>query len=208
MEGAQAVAVLAAHYLSGPIGALIGRATQPGMLLIVGLALCFALALVAELIGLAGIVGAFAAGLLLDPYGRGVRTPAHEMTLSELMQPLSHVFVPLFFVLIGLQVHLPSLAGPRALVLGGALIVAGVAGKVATALVAGRASENRLAVGIGMVPRGEVGLVFAGIGTALTIAGEPLLDAGTFSAVVLMVLVTTLAAPVGLRWALGLRART
>jgi Kef-type K+ transport system membrane component KefB len=60
---------------------------------------------------------------------------------------------------------------------------------------------NRLAIAIGMVPRGEVGLIFAGIGTRLTLEGQPLLSPSLFSAVVLMVLVTTLVAPIGLRWA-------
>jgi Kef-type K+ transport system membrane component KefB len=60
---------------------------------------------------------------------------------------------------------------------------------------------NRLAVGIAMVPRGEVGLIFAGIGTTLILDGRAILSEGLFSAVIVMVLVTTLAAPIGLRWA-------
>jgi Kef-type K+ transport system membrane component KefB len=61
---------------------------------------------------------------------------------------------------------------------------------------------NRLAVAIGMIPRGEVGLIFAGIGAALTLEGRPLLSPAAFSALVLMVVVTTLVTPMGLRWAL------
>jgi Kef-type K+ transport system membrane component KefB len=60
---------------------------------------------------------------------------------------------------------------------------------------------DRFAVGLGMIPRGEVGLIFAGIGTSLTLQGQPVLAQGVFSAIVLMVLVTTLLAPLGLRWA-------
>jgi Kef-type K+ transport system membrane component KefB len=63
-----------------------------------------------------------------------------------------------------------------------------------------------LTVGIGMLPRGEVGLIFAGIGTTLVIGGRPVLDQSLFSAVVLMVLVTTIVAPAGLRWAFGRRS--
>jgi Kef-type K+ transport system membrane component KefB len=66
---------------------------------------------------------------------------------------------------------------------------------------------NRWAVAIGMVPRGEVGLIFAGIGTRLTLEGQPLLSPSLFSAVVLLVLVTTLVAPIGLRWAFSRRWR-
>ena len=77
-----------------------------------------------------------------------------------------------------------------------------IAGKLASAAgVVGR-GINRLTVGIGMVPRGEVGLIFAGIGAALTLDGHPLLSQATFSALVLMVVVTTLLTPIGLRWAL------
>jgi Kef-type K+ transport system membrane component KefB len=83
------------------------------------------------------------------------------------------------------------------------LVVCAIAGKLASGLGLARPGMNRLAVAFGMVPRGEVGLIFAGIGTSLTLQGAPLLSQGTFSAVVLMVLVTTLVAPVGLRWAFG-----
>ena len=187
--------------LSGFIVRLAARTGQPGMLLVMGVSLCFILAFAAELIGLADIIGAFAAGLLLDPYGRGVRAGEKEATLSELMHPLSALFVPLFFVLMGIQVDVRSLAGPDIMVLGAALVLCGLAGKLACALGVFGKGVNRLAVGIGMVPRGEVGLIFAGIGVRLTLEGKPLLTEGIFSAIVLMVLVTTLLAPIGLRWA-------
>lgn len=189
------------HRFSGTIVRLAARTGQHGILLVFGLALCFMMAFAAELVGLADIVGAFAAGLMLDPYGEGVRARKEEATLSELMHPLSSLFVPLFFVLIGIQVHLGSLASPPILVLGAILIVCALVGKLACGLVAGGRGVNRLAVGIGMIPRGEVGLIFAGIGAGLTLRGQPLLSQGAFSAIVMMVLVTTLLTPVGLRWA-------
>jgi Kef-type K+ transport system membrane component KefB len=189
------------HLLSGPIVRLAARTGQPGMLLVFGLALCFILAFAAEVVGLAGIIGAFAAGLVLDPYGRGVRAREEEATLSELMHPLSGLFIPLFFVLMGIQVDVPSLVSPDIMVLGAVLVVCALAGKLACALGIFGRGVNRLAVGIGMVPRGEVGLIFAGIGVRLTLGGKPLLTQGIFSAIVLMVLVTTLLAPIGLRWA-------
>jgi Kef-type K+ transport system membrane component KefB len=117
------------------------------------------------------------------------------------MHPLSALFVPLFFVLMGIQVDVRSLANPDIMLLGAVLVVCGVAGKLACALGVLEGGGNRLAVGIGMVPRGEVGLIFAGIGVRLTLEGKPLLTQGIFSAIVLMVLVTTLLAPIGLRWA-------
>jgi len=189
------------HWFSGPIVRLAGRTGQHGMLLVFGLALCFTLAYIAELVGLADIVGAFAAGLLLDPYGTGVRAREDEATLAELLHPLSTLFVPLFFVLMGIQVHLGSLADATVLRFGTVLVLCAMAGKLACGLgVVGR-GINRLAVAVGMIPRGEVGLIFAGIGTSLTLEGKPLLSQGVFSAVVLMVLITTLVTPVGLRWA-------
>jgi len=190
------------HRLSGPIVRLAARTGQHGILLVFGLAICFALAFVAERIGLAGIVGAFTAGLLLDPYGEGVRARDEEETLSELLHPLSSLFVPLFFVLMGIQVDVASLVTRESVGFGVVLVLVAVAGKLVCAGgVVGR-GINRLAVGIAMVPRGEVGLVFAGIGAALVLEGRPLLPQATFSALVLMVVATTLLAPIGLRWAL------
>ena len=194
--------------LSGPIVRLAGATGQPGILLVIGLSLCFVLAFAAELVGLADIIGAFAAGLLLDPYGRGVRAREEEATLSELLHPLSALFVPLFFVLMGIQVDVTSIASPDIILLGAVLVLCGVIGKLACGLGVLGGGVNRLAVGIGMVPRGEVGLIFAGIGLRLTLGGKPLLTQGMFSAIVLMVLVTTLLAPIGLRWAFSRPGRT
>jgi Kef-type K+ transport system membrane component KefB len=193
------VTVLLGHFVSPKIVRLVGQ-DEHGMLLIVGIALCFMFAYLAEAIGLADIVGAFAAGVFLDPYGVGIRTRTAQVTLRELLTPLSDVFVPLFFVLMGLQVDLVSLADPSALFLGALLIVGAVIGKLVCGLgVVGR-GINRLAVGIGMIPRGEVGLIFAGIGARVAVEGQPILSQNVYSAVVLMVLVTTLLTPLGLRW--------
>jgi Kef-type K+ transport system membrane component KefB len=186
-------------FLSGPIARLAAATRQPRMIVVFGLALCFALAFAAEQIGLAGVIGAFAAGLMLDPYGEGVPSQEGDVTLKELMEPLGDLFVPLFFVLMGVQVDLSSLADPSALALGAVLIVVGIAGKLVCGAAAVGRGLRRLAIGFGMVPRGEVGLIFAGIGATLTVAGEPLLSKGMFTAIVLMVLVTTLVAPIGLR---------
>jgi Kef-type K+ transport system membrane component KefB len=193
--------------LSGPIVRLAARTGQPGILLVFGLVLCFILAYVAELVGLAGIIGAFAAGLLLDPFGKGVRARQEEGTLSELMHPLSALFVPLFFVLMGIQVDVRSFGAPDIMTLGAVLVLCGLAGKLVCAIGVLESGGNRLAVGIGMIPRGEVGLIFAGIGVRLTLEGKPILTQGIFSAIVLMVLVTTVLAPIGLRWAFSRQGR-
>jgi Kef-type K+ transport system membrane component KefB len=195
------------HYLSGTL-LRRGARMSPGMLIVVGLATCFALAFVAERVGLASIIGAFAAGLMLDPYGEGVHTAAEETTLSTLLSPISSVFVPLFFVLMGIQVDLGSLFTPQTVTFGGVLVLVAVVGKLASAAGVVARGIDRLTVGIGMVPRGEVGLIFAGIGAALSLDGRPLLSQATFSALVLMVVLTTLLTPSSLRWALRRAATT
>jgi Kef-type K+ transport system membrane component KefB len=83
------------------------------------------------------------------------------------------------------------------------LTLAAVLGKQACALGALGGKLDRLSIGLGMVPRGEVGLIFANIGLALTVRGEPLVDAAIYSAVVIMVVVTTMVTPPALRWSLA-----
>jgi Kef-type K+ transport system membrane component KefB len=90
--------------------------------------------------------------------------------------------------------------------LAAALVVAAVIGKQACALGVFQAGVDRWSVGLGMIPRGEVGLIFANIGLSLSIGGRPIMDAATFSAVVVMVLVTTLVTPPALKWSLARRA--
>jgi Kef-type K+ transport system membrane component KefB len=197
-------AALAGHFFSSRIIRIAARSKRPETIVVVGLTLCFSLAYAAELIGLADIIGAFAAGILLDPYGQGVRPRQETATLAELLHPISALFVPLFFVLMGIQVHVRSVGTPSALAFAALLTLVALAGKAACALGVGQGT-NRLAIAIGMIPRGEVGLIFAGIGSALVVDGQPLLPQSLFSAIVVMVLVTTLVTPIGLRWAFARR---
>jgi len=180
-----AATFVAGHLLSHRIVSLAAKSGQHGMLFVIGIALCFTLSYVAELIGLANIIGAFAAGVLLDPYGAGIRTRAEEATLRELLVPLSELLVPLFFVLMGLQVDLSTLVEPSALALGITLIVSAIVGKLVCGLGVVGPGIRRLAVGIGMIPRGEVGLIFAGIGARVMLEGEPILNENVYSRVVL-----------------------
>jgi Kef-type K+ transport system membrane component KefB len=193
-------AALLGHYLSGPLVRLTMRTGHPDeALLVTGVALCFSFAFLAEHSGLAGIIGAFAAGVFIDPYGRGVRTRREAATLSQLLHPLASILVPLFFVLMGMRVNLDSLASPSVLGLAGVLVVLAIVSKLVSGLGVLAPGVNRLAVGIGMLPRGEVGLIFAGIGAAVQLDGQSVLSPSLFSAIVLVVLVTTLLAPAGLR---------
>jgi Kef-type K+ transport system membrane component KefB len=125
-----------------------------------------------------------------------------ERSLEDLIRPISDVLVPVFFVLMGLRTDLGAFVSGGSLELAGALIVVAIIGKQACSLGVTLPGVNRLAVGIGMIPRGEVGLIFANVGAGLTLNGAPVIGPSNFSAVVLMVIVTTLVTPPALKWSL------
>ncbi len=192
--------------LSKRLLSLASKLRTRGVLLAIGLSFCFGLSWVANAIGLASIVGAFAAGLVLEETHYRDFSARGEHGLEELIHPISSFLVPIFFVLMGMRTDLTSFAQPGVLGLAAALTIAAILGKQACSLgVLGR-GVDRLTVGIGMVPRGEVGLIFANIGLALTVGGERILDEATFSAVVVMVIVTTMVAPPALKWSMERRA--
>ena len=113
--------------------------------------------------------------------------------------PVGTIFVPVFFVYMGLQVDLRSFASPDVLLFAAVLSVVAIASKQVCSLGVFEKGVNRWAVGLGMVPRGEVGLIFAGVGATAMVAGTPVFDGETFAAIVAMVMVTTLATPPLLR---------
>lgn len=183
-----------------------------GVLLAVALAFCFGLAYLAGRAGLAPIVGAFAAGLVLDEAHYRALRERHPETRSveELLQPVATFLVPVFFVLMGIRVDLTAFGQPGVLGFAAALTLVAVLGKQACSFGVLEPGCDRLAVGLGMIPRGEVGLIFASIGATLTLAGERVVDGAVFSAVVVMVALTTLVTPPLLVWrlrALDARAR-
>jgi len=191
--------------LSPRIFSTASRIRARGVLLATGLSFCFLLSWAAGAVGLAPIVGAFAAGLILeDVHYRGF-VARDERALGELVRPLVDFLAPVFFVLMGMRTDLRVFAEPSVLGLAAALVVAAVIGKQACALGVFQAGVDRWSVGLGMIPRGEVGLIFANIGLSLSIGGRPIMDAATFSAVVVVVLVTTLVTPPVLKWSLARR---
>jgi Kef-type K+ transport system membrane component KefB len=105
----------------------------------------------------------------------------------------------------GMRVDLAAFARVDVLELAALLTLAAIAGKQACSLGALGRPLDRLSIGIGMIPRGEVGLIFANIGLGLSIAGQPIVDADIFSAVVIMVIVTTMVTPPALKWSLARR---
>lgn len=190
-----AIAIVAGRQLAGRIIHWGSNAKVRGIPVVLTISYCFLMAGIAELIGLAAIVGAFAAGLVLDEtHYRGY----HELKakkVEELLAPVSAIYVPVFFVLMGLRVDLSAFGSLKVLEFAGALSLAAILGKQVCSLGIMEKGLNRLAVGVGMIPRGEVGLIFAGIGSTLMVAGVPVFSPETFSAMVVMVMVTTLATP-------------
>ena len=189
-------------YLSPRLFRLASRLGGQGVLLTIALAFCFGMAYLASVIGLAPIVGAFAAGLILeDVHVQDFRNRG-EQHLEHLVQPISTFLVPIFFVVMGMRVDLTVFGQLDVLWLAGLLTVAAIIGKQLCSLGAGR-DVDRLSVGIGMVPRGEVGLIFANIGLGLTLNGAPVVDGAVYSAIVIMVIATTMATPPALKWSLN-----
>jgi Kef-type K+ transport system membrane component KefB len=193
-------ALIVGAYLTSRLFPLASRMRTGGVLLASGLAWCFLLAWLASAVGLAPIVGAFAAGLILEDLHTREFTLQGERTLPELIEPIASFLVPIFFVLMGLRIDLSLFARPGVLALAAALTCAAIIGKQMCAFGVFDKELDRLSIGIGMIPRGEVGLIFANVGLTLVVGGRPLIDRGVFSAVVVMVIVTTVIKPPALRW--------
>ena len=190
-------AFLIGRWLSARAFKLALRLPGEGILLTGALAFCFGLAYLAGLAGLAPIVGAFAAGLILDEvHYEDLRKRDHaQRTVPELLEPISAFLVPVFFVLMGMRVELGVFGNPGVLGFAAVLTLAAIVGKQACALGVLDRGADRWTIGLGMIPRGEVGLIFAGIGSTLTLAGERVIDGAVFSGAVVMVALTTLVTP-------------
>jgi Kef-type K+ transport system membrane component KefB len=205
---AKAVAFLAGAiavggWLSRRTLRMAARGDAPGLTLSLALGVCFALSWLAGWLGLAPIVGAFSAGLILEGGSTAPSRDAARQSIADQIRPLSSFLTPVFFVLMGMRVDLTAFARTDVLALAAALTLAAVAGKQVCALGVITPGVDRLAVGFGMIPRGEVGLIFAGIGASLMLAGVPVVDGRRYAAIVMMVAITTLLAPPLLAWRLS-----
>jgi Kef-type K+ transport system membrane component KefB len=217
---AEAIVLIVAKATIFVIGALVvGRWVSPrlfhlashlraaDLLLTTALGLCFGFAYLATVIGLAPIVGAFAAGLILEEVHWRRFSERGERSMVELVRPLVSFLVPVFFVRMGAGVELATFGRIDVLGFAAALTVAAIVGKQVCGLGVLQKGLDRLSVGIGMVPRGEVGLIFAAIGSQLRLDGRPVIEPSTFSAVVIMVVVTTVITPPALKWSVTRSAR-
>jgi Kef-type K+ transport system membrane component KefB len=180
---------------------LASRFRGEQVLLPLGLGFAFLLAWLGSLAGLASIVGAYAAGLILEPAHIEDLERREQHTLEELVHPLVTVLSPLFFVLMGAKVDLVALFKPSTLGLAAVLAVLGILGKYVAGFGGGRGTRAAV-IGWGMVPRGEVGLIFVAAGAQLQPQGVPLLTPEVQAGIIGALLITTVAGPVGLGWAL------
>ena len=178
--------------------AFFSKLDRANLRLLYPLALLLLFSWLAAAFGLAAIVGAFAAGLIIkeEYFPSGAECNFGGQEVRAVMAPLEGAFAPLFFVLMGFQVDVTTFLDPSVLVTGLVLTLAAMVGKLAAGLGASPA-QNRWIVGLGLAPRGEVGLIFAGIGRAIGV-----LDAQLFSAVIMVVLLTTVLTPSLLTWAI------
>jgi Kef-type K+ transport system membrane component KefB len=207
-------AVAVGRYLAPALFRVAAWLRPAGSRLTVSLVFCFALAWLAHAVGLAFIVGAFLAGLVIEepeapltqahPQGRNANTGAHpSLGLTDRLHPIVGFLAPVFFVRTGAIMDLSALASKEGALLALALTAAAVIGKQACALGVLQRGLDRISVGIGMIPRGEVGLIFATMGATLLLpGGQAVVDHTTYGAVIVVVVATTLMAPPVLRWSL------
>jgi Kef-type K+ transport system membrane component KefB len=188
LAGALTAGLKASHFLLSIAEQMRARAA----LVTAALVFCFLLAALAQLVGLAPIVGAFSAGLVL------ARTE-HRIRITERASAIADMLVPIFFVLMGAQMNLRAIdvttpAGLSIVGLAVLLILVAIVGKLASGLALWRTRMRPWLVGVGMVPRGEVGLIFATIGLQ-----QKVFDITVYTAVLILVMVTTLVTPPWLR---------
>ncbi|MEL6495123.1 MAG: cation:proton antiporter [Cyanobacteria bacterium J06623_7] len=185
--------ILVGRLISPLIVGLVNEMKTRGQVLLTGLVFAFILSYIATVINLEGILGAFAAGLILAETEK-------RKELEEQIVPVADFFVPIFFVCVGAKTDLsvlnPTVASNReGLIIATFLILVAILGKVITGFtIFGNPDINKLAIGVGMIPRGEVGLVFAGVGSASGALSE-----ATEAAIIVMVIATTFVAPPLLR---------
>jgi Kef-type K+ transport system membrane component KefB len=180
------VAIIIGMRLAPTLIRWIGHLKTRGTLIVYSVVFAVALAAFADLMGLATIIGAFAAGLVLA-------TTERRAHIEERIKPVADLLVPVFFVTVGMKVQ-PAMLNPFAqsamFGVAIALTAVAVASKLAAGLAVYQRGVRRWPVGVGMVPRGEVGLIFAGTGLAAAVIADDL-----YSALILVVMLTTFVAP-------------
>jgi Kef-type K+ transport system membrane component KefB len=189
--GFVAAALLLGRLLVPPLFTLLEKLGDETTIAIMGVVVALYLAVAADAVGSAMIIGAFSAGLLFAP-------TEHAAVIEKGVVRLGHFFVPIFFVSVGAAVDVRTFADPQVLAIGGLLILVAIVGKFLAGFAPVWFKGRKAVIGVGMIPRGEVGLIFAQMGLA-----SGVLDAGLYAALTLMVMVTTFVAPPVLKGMLG-----
>lgn len=148
------------------------------------------LAWISDKVGLASIVGAFAAGLIIKEEFFGDDT----RSVKSVIEPIEAIFAPVFFVIMGMQVDITAFMKTEILLIAIVLTIVAIIGKLLSSIFT-KGMDKKI-IGIGMIPRGEVGLIFASIGKSIGI-----LDSSLFSALIIVIILTTFVTPPGLKWA-------
>ena len=178
-----AAALVLGRVLAPPLFRVIERIEIAGTLGLFGLAFAFTMAWLADRAGSALIIGAFAAGLVLH-------ATSQRALVERATTEIGHFFVPVFFAFVGASVDIRTLADTGILLIGVLLTVVGIVGKFLAGYAPWWFTGDKRVIGAAMIPRGEVGLIFAQMGLALQVLTVPL-----FSALTLMVMITTFVAP-------------
>ena len=214
----KAIAFLVGAFLLGnfvvpQIFRSLGRFRSNGAMFVFSVALCFLLAWLSAVVELAPIIGAFAAGLILEEAHFEYLPNQTMEDLLDLLKPLTTILSPIFFVSVGLKVDIASFTKPELIGLAIALLLAAVLGKLACSLGVFDKGLNRLAIGLGMIPRGEVTLIFASLGMTLMLPNtqgilEPVISPSTFGVYVFIAMVTAFLTPPALKWSLTQNEKT
>lgn len=173
------------------LDAIHRKASSPATITVAAFAVTLAFAELADAAKLAFIIGAFMAGL-------GLGRSHHHERIARDLGAVGNIFIPVFFAQIGINADLEAMFKPSVLGLAAALCIVGIVGKLASAVGTFGVRVDRLLVGLGMIPRGEVGLIFASIGLT-----NGVLNDDQYGGLILVVLVTTVITPPLLRWRLG-----
>src|SRR5210317_1290522 len=182
------LAILLGNLFTKKLFIFIYNLKARGSLLLGALAYTFIFAYLAQFAGLAPIIGAFAAGLLL------AKTNQKDL-IEDRLKPVADVFIPIFFIMVGSAVDITAFnpfikENIAVIILALVLFVVAVIGKVISGIGAYKLNVNKLVIGIGMIPRGEVGLIFASMGLV-----SGVLTKSEYSALTIMVMLTTFIAP-------------
>ena len=185
------------------------KSASPGLLLTMALSLILLFSWLAHMVGAPEIMGGFAAGLAFSqhfglrlPFGKLAMAPSPKLAhrLEQQMRPLIHTFSPLFFVMVGVSLNLKAVDWNSAFIwmLSLALLVAAFAGKFVAGFFIKESRRNQAAIGLSMVPRGEVGLIFAQLGFS-----EYILSGELYAALLIVIALTTISPPFLLKWFYG-----